>query len=124
MDDGRPARATTGRKRDLERDSGARGRRPAAARSERPRFVVQEHHASNLHWDLRLERDGALASWALPKGVPRHPQEDRLAVRTEDHPLEYLDLRRRDPEGELRRRDDAVWDRGTYELREVSATTR
>src|SRR5215213_5062738 len=56
--------------------------------TELPRFVVQEHHARRLHWDLRLEHEGTLASWALPRGVPDHPEENRLAVRTEDHPLE------------------------------------
>ena len=55
-----------------------------------PRFAVQEHHASSLHWDLRLERDGLLVSFALPRGIPPDPRQNRLAVRTEDHPLAYL----------------------------------
>ena len=77
--------------------------------------MVHEHHARRLHWDLRLERDGALASWALPKGVPQDPKENRLAVRTEDHPLEYLEFEGEIPKGEYGAGTIAIWDRGSYE---------
>ena len=79
------------------------------------RFVVQEHNARNLHWDLRLEHDGALASWALPRGIPDHPAENRLAVHTEDHPLEYLEFEGEIPKGEYGAGTMSVWDRGTFE---------
>src|SRR6476619_4686277 len=78
------------------------------------RFVIQEHHARRLHWDLRLERDGVLASWALPRGVPPSPKDNRLAVRTEDHPLEYLDSHGDIPKGEYGAGTMTIWDQGTY----------
>jgi len=81
-----------------------------------PRFVIQEHHASRLHWDLRLERDGVLVSWAVPRGVPPTTAKNSLAVMTEDHPLQYLDFAGEIPRGEYGAGTMTVWDTGTYEL--------
>jgi bifunctional non-homologous end joining protein LigD len=84
-------------------------------RTNQPRFVLQEHDARRLHWDLRLEHEGTLASWALPRGIPQHPDENRLAVRTEDHPLEYLEFHGDIPKGEYGAGTMTIWDSGTYE---------
>ncbi|WP_295830907.1 ATP-dependent DNA ligase [uncultured Microbacterium sp.] len=86
------------------------------AREGLPRFVIQEHHATRLHWDLRLERDGVLVSWAVPKGVPATTAKNSLAVMTEDHPLQYLDFAGEIPRGEYGAGTMTVWDTGTYEL--------
>jgi bifunctional non-homologous end joining protein LigD len=81
-----------------------------------PRFVVQEHSARAMHWDLRLEHEGTLASWAVPRGIPHDPAKNHLAVRTEDHPLEYLSFHGDIPDGEYGAGTMRIWDRGTYEL--------
>jgi bifunctional non-homologous end joining protein LigD len=86
------------------------------APSDGRRYVIQEHHATRLHWDLRLEHDGVAVSWAIPNGLPEAPKENRLAVRTEDHPLEYLDFEGDIPKGEYGAGKMRIWDRGTYEV--------
>ncbi|MCH6468879.1 ATP-dependent DNA ligase [Sinomonas terrae] len=79
-------------------------------------FVIHEHHARRLHWDLRLEHEGVLASFALPKGVPSDAGRNHLAVHTEDHPIEYLTFSGSIPKGEYGAGDMFIWDTGTYEL--------
>ena len=77
-------------------------------------FVIQEHHARRLHWDFRLERDGVLVSWAIPRGVPFDPQTNHLAVHTEDHPIDYATFAGDIPRGEYGGGRVAIWDRGAY----------
>ena len=107
------------RKRDDASSSPEPSGKPVPESSVAPptgrRFVVQEHHATRLHWDLRLEHDGVAVSWAIPNGIPEDPKDNRLAVHTEDHPLEYLEFEGDIPKGSYGAGTMRIWDRGTYE---------
>jgi bifunctional non-homologous end joining protein LigD len=95
------------------------GRR-SSGKPQGQRFVIQEHHARSLHWDLRLERDGVLVSWALPKGLPETPERNHLAVHTEDHPLEYATFEGDIPQGEYGGGQMTIWDSGSYDVEKWS----
>jgi bifunctional non-homologous end joining protein LigD len=105
-------------KRSFEATPEPQGRRPKKrSRSASPRFVVQEHKASTMHWDFRLERDGVLVSWAVPKGIPDDPKENRLAIHVEDHPLDYIDFEGTIPKGNYGAGEVRIWDEGTYDTK-------
>jgi bifunctional non-homologous end joining protein LigD len=102
------------RKRDRRKTPEPFGARERGSRA--PVFVVQRHDARRLHYDFRLERNGALASWAVPKGVPLEPGQRQLAVHVEDHPLEYASFEGEIPKGQYGAGTVEIWDSGTYEL--------
>ncbi|MBI3522265.1 MAG: DNA ligase D [Chloroflexi bacterium] len=101
------------RKRDFKRTPEPKGKPPRDTAALR--YVVHRHHASRLHWDVRLEMRGVLASWAVPKGPPLEPGKKRLAIHTEDHPIEYLTFHGVIPDG-YGAGTMTIWDTGTYEL--------
>jgi len=98
------------------------GRAGKQSESDLPVFVIQEHHARALHWDFRLEYEGVLVSWALPKGVPEDPKSNHLAVHTEDHPLDYGSFEGEIPAGEYGGGRVQIWDQGHFELQKWTPT--
>jgi len=101
-------------KRDFARTTEPSGEDDARRTGDDLLFVIQRHDASTLHYDFRLEVDGVLVSWAVPKGLPQKTGVRRLAVQTEDHPLAYATFEGRIPEGQYGAGQVAIWDKGTY----------
>lgn len=101
-------------KRDFRKTSEPEGKTKSKKEKQNNIFVIQKHDASNLHYDFRLEVDGVLKSWAVPKGPSTDPKEKRMAIFTEDHPLDYTDFEGVIPEGEYGAGTVMVWDIGPY----------
>ncbi len=100
-------------KRDFRKTSEPRGEQEGKGGS---RFVIHRHQARHLHYDFRLEMEGVLKSWAVPKGIPSEPGVRRLAVQVEDHPIDYIDFAGKIPEGAYGAGIVEIWDKGEFDL--------
>ncbi len=101
-------------KRDFRKTNEPKGQNGKSEKGE-PIFVIQKHDATNLHYDFRIEIDGTLKSWSVPKGPSTDPSEKKMAIPTEDHPLEYADFEGVIPEDEYGGGTVMIWDKGTFE---------
>jgi DNA ligase D-like protein (predicted 3'-phosphoesterase) len=109
------ATSTYSNKRDFSRSPEPRGKDGHRRKHKAPVFVIQKHDATTLHYDFRLEVDGVLKSWAVPRGPSTDPSERRLAIPTEDHPLDYADFEGTIPAGQYGGGTVLLWDRGSYD---------
>ena len=107
------------KKRRFNKTTEPEGKVKSASSTHQLIYVIQKHDASHLHYDLRLEMEGVLRSWAIPKGPPAKEGEKRLAVETEDHPIGYEKFEGTIPQGEYGAGTVCIWDKGTYELEEI-----
>ncbi len=104
------------KKRNLKKSGEPLSSKKFSAEAKKKIFVVHKHHASHLHWDLRLEMNRTLKSWAVPKQPPKSKGTKRLAIQVEDHPRSYANFEGEIPEGNYGAGKVEIWDKGTYEL--------